>query len=100
MQIIADPAVERGGCWLETEQGEVDATVDGRLARLAAALDEVRIINQGSVPDVDWGAYRRQVAAFDPIQVSGRVTQVVGLVVEFGGPGGAPGRCLHNPSPA
>jgi flagellar assembly protein FliH len=41
VQIVADPAVERGGCWLETEQGEVDATVDGRLSRLDAALDEL-----------------------------------------------------------
>jgi flagellum-specific ATP synthase len=44
------------------------------------------MIDQWSVPDIDWGTYRRQVAAFDPIQVSGRVTQVVGLVVESEGP--------------
>lgn len=41
LQIVADPAVERGGCWLETGHGEVDATVSGRLTRLAHALDEV-----------------------------------------------------------
>jgi flagellar assembly protein FliH len=41
IQLVADPAVERGGCWLETEQGEVDATVGGRISRLANALDEV-----------------------------------------------------------
>jgi flagellar assembly protein FliH len=41
VQIVADSTLERGGCWLETEQGEVDATVSGRVARLARALEEV-----------------------------------------------------------
>jgi flagellar assembly protein FliH len=41
LQIIADPSVERGGCWLETGHGEVDATITGRLSRLSHALDEV-----------------------------------------------------------
>jgi flagellar assembly protein FliH len=41
LQVVADPSVERGGCWLETGHGEVDATVSRRLARLAQALDEV-----------------------------------------------------------
>lgn len=37
-------------------------------------------------PAVDWGPYRARVAAFDPVEVSGRVTQVVGQVVESEGP--------------
>jgi len=41
VELVADVAVERGGCWLETEHGEVDATVAGRVGRLARALDEV-----------------------------------------------------------
>lgn len=41
LQIIADPSVERGGCRLETRHGEVDATLSGRLTRLAHALGEV-----------------------------------------------------------
>ena len=41
IQIVADPGVERGGCWLETEQGEVDATIGGRISRLDNALDEL-----------------------------------------------------------
>jgi flagellar assembly protein FliH len=40
VQILPDPAVERGGCWIDSEQGKVDATVAGRLARLEAALGE------------------------------------------------------------
>jgi flagellum-specific ATP synthase len=44
------------------------------------------MIDRWSPPTVDWAAYRRRIAEFDPIQVSGRVTQVVGLVVESEGP--------------
>jgi flagellar assembly protein FliH len=40
VEIVVDESVERGGCWLETEHGEIDATVSGRLDRLARALDE------------------------------------------------------------
>jgi flagellar assembly protein FliH len=29
-----DPQVERGGCWIETDHGEVDATLAGALSRL------------------------------------------------------------------
>jgi len=39
VQIVADPAVERGGCWIDSEQGKVDATIAGRLARLEAAFE-------------------------------------------------------------
>jgi flagellum-specific ATP synthase len=44
------------------------------------------MIDRWSAPTVDWETYRRRIAEFDPIQVSGRVTQVVGLVVESEGP--------------
>jgi flagellar assembly protein FliH len=40
VQIHADPTVERGGCWIESEQGKVDATVSGRLAELEAAMGD------------------------------------------------------------
>lgn len=39
IQLAPDPAVERGGCWIESEHGEVDATVAGRVARLKAVMD-------------------------------------------------------------
>jgi flagellar assembly protein FliH len=38
VRLAADPTVERGGCWIESDQGEVDATVGGRLSRLAQAI--------------------------------------------------------------
>jgi flagellar assembly protein FliH len=41
VHLHADATVERGGCRIESEQGEVDATVSGRVARLADALREV-----------------------------------------------------------
>jgi flagellar assembly protein FliH len=39
--LCAEPSVERGGCWIESEQGEVDATIPGRVFRLTAALSEL-----------------------------------------------------------
>lgn len=39
-----------------------------------------------SPPAVDWEPYRRRLAEFSPVEVSGRVSQVVGLVVESDGP--------------
>jgi flagellar assembly protein FliH len=38
IQLAPDPAVERGGCWIESERGEVDATVAGRVSRLKAII--------------------------------------------------------------
>lgn len=40
LEFVADNALERGGCWLESEQGQVDATVEGRVDRLALAFEE------------------------------------------------------------
>jgi flagellar assembly protein FliH len=40
VRVMPDLAVERGGCWIDSEQGKVDATVAGRRARLEAALGE------------------------------------------------------------
>ena len=42
LRLTGDGSVERGGCWLECEQGVVDATVGGRAARLLDALREHR----------------------------------------------------------
>jgi flagellar assembly protein FliH len=41
IQILADPAVTRGGCFLETSFGEIDATLE-------AQLDQ--ILSQGGPP--------------------------------------------------
>lgn len=40
VRILPDSAIERGGCWIESEQGKVDATVSGRVSRLQAAMKE------------------------------------------------------------
>jgi len=40
VQIVPDPAVGRGGCWIESEHGTVDATVKGRLTRLQSAMGD------------------------------------------------------------
>jgi flagellar assembly protein FliH len=43
-RVVEDPQMERGGCRLETAESEIDATLEGRWKRIAAAL--------GS--DADW----------------------------------------------
>jgi flagellum-specific ATP synthase len=51
-------------------------------------------------PRVDWESYQRRIEQLQPIEVSGRVSQVVGLVVESEGPAARLGdMCLiQNPS--
>jgi flagellar assembly protein FliH len=38
--VVADPAVERGGCVLHTREGTIDATLETQLERVATALVE------------------------------------------------------------
>jgi len=53
-------------------------------------------------PDVelDFSRARRQLADLNPVRVSGRVTDVIGLVVEATGPGGPVGSLCHIVGPA
>jgi flagellar biosynthesis/type III secretory pathway protein FliH len=37
-EVAADATVSRGGVWLETDRGRLDATLETRLAALEAAL--------------------------------------------------------------
>ena len=41
VELVAETGIERGGCWIESGQGEVDATVSGRFARLTASLSQI-----------------------------------------------------------
>src|SRR5689334_23065490 len=47
------------------------------------------------LPQVDWSGYHDRIAEFDPVESSGRVTQVVGLVVESEGPAAHLGDLCH-----
>lgn len=38
IKLLADPAVQRGGCFLETTYGDIDATLDGQLEQITSAL--------------------------------------------------------------
>lgn len=38
IRLIADASLQRGGCRIESDQGEVDATVEGRTTRLSRVL--------------------------------------------------------------
>ena len=46
------------------------------------------------VNELDFARVRRQLAELNPVQVSGRVTDVIGLVVEATGPGAPVGSTL------
>jgi flagellar biosynthesis/type III secretory pathway protein FliH len=41
-EVVADPSIERGGCLVESELGEVDARLEVRLDALARALANAR----------------------------------------------------------
>ena len=38
IQLLADPAVQRGGCFLETTYGDIDATLDSQMDQIVSAL--------------------------------------------------------------
>jgi flagellar assembly protein FliH len=41
LELTEDPAIEPGGCLLETSFGEIDATLESRRAKVCAAIDAV-----------------------------------------------------------
>lgn len=40
LDLVADPQVERGGCWLESDRGGIDCTIETQLRLLAERLRE------------------------------------------------------------
>lgn len=42
LELVTDPEIERGGCVVESDLGEVDARVEVKLSALARALEEGR----------------------------------------------------------
>lgn len=40
VEFVADEALHRGGCWIESEQGQLDASVEGRIERMALLLED------------------------------------------------------------
>jgi len=91
LHLNPDPAMERGGCLVETDFGIIDARIDQQLATIAeelsAALVDVKAAHRGNAPAPSALAlYRHKIKSCNPIKVCGHVTQVVGLVVEANGP--------------
>ena len=41
LKVIEDPSIQRGGCFLETSFGDVDATLEGQLNRVASKIWEI-----------------------------------------------------------
>jgi flagellum-specific ATP synthase len=90
-ELLLDKGIQPGGCLVETDVGTIDARIDKQLDAIEAELKQTaaslvgRMGTDDAIPDV-FEQFRQKVAASDPIQSCGHVTQVVGLVVEANGP--------------
>ena len=102
LEVVDDPRVSPGSCLLETNAGDVDATVESQLARILEALaappDET-LVQGSAVSLVDLGPARTRLRVLDPYRMNGRVSELIGLVVESRGPEASVGeRCeIHVP---
>ena len=102
LEVVDDPRISPGSCLLETSAGDVDATFDeparprARGARRAARRDAGRA---PAVSLVDLAPARARLRALDPYRMNGRVSELIGLVVESRGPEASVGeRCeIHVP---
>ena len=90
LEIVDDPRIGPGSCVLETSGGDVDATFpepavprDGRALRPARPVARRA---RRAVSGVDLADGFRRLRALDPYRLNGRVTQLIGLVVESKGP--------------
>jgi flagellum-specific ATP synthase len=86
-----DRSILRGGCLIETDFGTVDARIDHQLNSISAELTGIASSTQRSddISKAAEGLFRQLISAVEktsPIKSCGRVTQVVGLVVEANGP--------------
>jgi hypothetical protein len=79
---VADEAVGRAGCVIETAVGRVDARLETQLAALERALT-----GADEWPDIDLGKAFARLEAATPRRESGRVTEVTGLVIRASVPG-------------
>jgi flagellum-specific ATP synthase len=90
-ELLLDKGIQPGGCLIETDVGTVDARIDKQLDAIEAELRQTaaslvgRMGTDDATEDI-FEQFRQRVAASDPIQSCGHVTQVVGLVVEANGP--------------
>lgn len=81
IEVVPDQTVEKGGCLVETDFGQIDARIDRQLAVISKELLN-NIQSTGCSPECVSG----QVGKIETIKASGNVTKVVGLVVEANGP--------------
>ena len=116
MLIEADEKVERGGCILESDSGNVDVRISTQMKKIEAALlEKTSMMKNSNMPDVlddlmnqetrtpgdsgpggregrstdlfnNFDGYLAKLRNLDLIKVNGRVTQVIGLVIESIGP--------------
>ena len=83
LELVADDAVGRHGCVIETAVGRVDARLETQLA----ALERASSAERDAWLSIDLGKALARLEAATPRRESGRVTEVTGLVIRAPVPG-------------
>jgi flagellum-specific ATP synthase len=78
LKMVPDPAIARGGCLLETKFGLIDAQLESQLEEIERSL---RLNREQSAEDIE-----QVVRESAEVRDEGRVTNIVGMVIESRGP--------------
>ena len=123
LKVVADDKVARGGCIIETAIARLDAQLSHQLDALEKALGErgrgperhfsagapagrelgwavLRQDPPGDAPLIELGEALSALDAINPLRISGRVTEVTGLVIKATVPGVRVGEMVHHRDPA
>jgi len=84
--IVADKTIERGGCLIQTECGDVDARIEEEFREVERAFSKARGTPDMSTQVIDLQKYVRRLHSIDPVKTVGAVRRAVGIVVESQGP--------------
>lgn len=80
LKFVPEPDVARGGCVLESKFGRIDARLETQLEEIARMLQS----RAGEVTDAQ--AAEKILQGTEPVREEGRVTNIVGTVIEARGP--------------
>jgi flagellum-specific ATP synthase len=91
LRIVADAAIQQGGCQIESDFGTIDARIDQQLSAMSDSL--IRLLESRSEKETtgeprlpDFESIRERIESTSTIKAAGYVSKVVGLVVEANGP--------------
>jgi flagellum-specific ATP synthase len=91
VRIVADAAIQQGGCQIESDFGTIDARIEQQLSAMSDSLNRLlesrsdkETTGEPSLPDFE--SIRKRIESTSTIKAAGYVSKVVGLVVEANGP--------------